>query len=104
MTNFTSALNQLERERTRLSTQIKQLNNALSALTAVSGNRGRTLSVAGRARIAAAQRARWAKARGEKVVAITYKPRRKMSAAAIARIRAAQKARWAKWRKVNKTA
>src|ERR1700747_2068347 len=56
----------------------------------------------GRARIAAAQRTRWAKVKGENVVSIARGGRRKMSAAAIARIRAAQKARWAKWRKVHK--
>jgi hypothetical protein len=61
------------------------------------------MSAAGRARIAAAQRARWAKAKGGKVVSIASRRRRKMSAAAIARIRAAQKARWAKWRKAKKT-
>jgi hypothetical protein len=61
------------------------------------------MSTAARAWIAAAQRARWAKVKGRKVVPITAgKKKRKLSAAAIARIRAGQKARWAKWRKSNK--
>jgi hypothetical protein len=61
------------------------------------------MSAAGRARIAAAQRARWAKAKGQKAVSIATKKRRKLSGTAIARIRAAQKTRWAKWRKQQKT-
>ena len=57
------------------------------------GRRG--MSAAGRARIAAAQKARWAKVRGA-VPAVIGKRRRHMSAAARARITAAQKRRWAK--------
>ena|SRR5690242_8612986 len=104
MTNLTSVLKQLEQERRRLSSRLEQLNNAISALTGASRTRRGTISSAGRARIAAAQRARWAKARGQKVLSIISRKRRKMSPAAIARIRAAQKARWAKWRKAKKTA
>ena len=82
-----------------------RLNIAIAALQGVSnGSRSkRRISAAGRARIVAAQRARWAKVRGQKVVSIA-RGRRKMSGAAIARIRAAQKARWAKWRKQQKSA
>jgi restriction endonuclease Mrr len=102
MTNLTSVLKQLEQERNRLSSRLEQLNSAVAALTAMDGTRRGTISSAGRARIAAAQRARWAKVKGRKVVSIASRKRRKMSAAAIARIRAAQKARWAKWRKLKK--
>ena len=104
MTNLTAALKQLEQERNRLSSRLEQINNAVSALAGASDTRRGTISPAGRARIAAAQRARWAKAKGQKVVSIASRKRRPMSAAAIARIRAAQKARWAKWRKAKKTA
>lgn len=105
MANLTSFLSQLKRERTRLASQLEYLTNALSALTSVSNNRRvRTISAAGRARIGAAQRARWAKAKGQKVVSIATRKRRKLSAAALANVRAAQKARWAKWRKVQKKA
>ena len=104
MINLTSALKQLEQERARLSFRLEQINNAVSALTGASSTRRGKISLAGRARIAAAQRARWAKAKGQKVVSIISRKRRKLSAAAIARIRAAQKARWAKWRKAKKTA
>jgi len=102
MVNLKSLLNQLEWERRLLSSQLERLNAALSALES-RGRSGRRISAAGRARIAAAQRARWAKTKGRKIVPITSQRKRKMSAAAIARIRAAQKARWAKWRKQQKT-
>lgn len=104
MTNLTSAIKQLEQEHSRLSSQLEQINKAVSALKGASSTRRGIISTAGRARIAAAQRARWAKAKGQKVVSIVSRKRRKMSAAAIARIRAAQKARWAKWRKAQKSA
>jgi hypothetical protein len=102
MSNLNSVLAQLEQERNRLTSQIEALSRAISTLDGTRGARG-TMSTAGRARIAAAQRARWAKAK-EKVVSINSGKRPKMSAAAKARIRAAQKARWAKWRKANKSA
>jgi hypothetical protein len=101
MTNLTSVLNQLEQERTRLASQLDSLNNALSALNGTGKQTGRRMSAAGRARIAAAQRARWAKVKGKKVVSITAR-KRTMSPAARRRIVAAQKARWAKWRKAQK--
>jgi hypothetical protein len=107
MSNLTSLVNQLEQERSRLTSQLAGLTNALAALNGAgknAGRRGGTMSAAGRARIAAAQRARWAKIKGHNVVSITARKRRKMSAAAIARIRNAQKARWAKWRKQQKSA
>ncbi|PYX42729.1 MAG: hypothetical protein DMG83_19955 [Acidobacteria bacterium] len=98
MANITSVLKQLEQERTRLASHLARLNNALSALNAKGSSRRGTISAAGRARIAAAQRARWSKAKGKKVVSISAH-KRKMSPAARRRIAAAQKARWAKWRK-----
>src|SRR5215470_9076118 len=84
MSNLASVLKNLEQERIRLTAQLQNLNSALAALTGKSQSK-RGISAAGRARIAAAQRARWAKVRGAKVVPIT-RNRRKMSAAAIARI------------------
>jgi hypothetical protein len=58
--------------------------------------RGYTISAAGRARIAAAQRARWAKVKGRKAPA-AKKGKRRMSAAGRAAISRAAKARWAKY-------
>jgi hypothetical protein len=103
MTNLTSVLKQLDQERTRLSSQLENLNNALSALNANGVSRRGRMSATGRARIAAAQRARWAKTKG-KVVPITPRKKRELSATALAHIRAAQKARWAKWKKAEKAA
>jgi len=58
------------------------------------------MSAAGRAKVAAAQKARWAKIKAAKgktsVVAPAKKARKKMSAEARAKIAAAAKARWAK--------
>jgi hypothetical protein len=69
----------------------------------------RRMSAAGRARIAAAARLRWAKIRGTmaaqgKVSAAKPIRKRKLSAAGLANIRAAQKARWAKAKAAEKTA
>lgn len=98
MFNLASVLNQLEQERKRLTSQLQSLNNALSALNIKGPSRRGTISAAGRARIAAAQRARWAKTKGNKVVSITTGKKRKLSPAARRNIVAAQKARWAKWK------
>ena len=59
------------------------------------------MSAAARARISASQKARWARARGQKVVPIKAS-KRHISAAGLARIRAANRARWAKWRAAQK--
>ena len=71
MSNLTSVVQQLKKERDQLQGRIEQLNEALKALTSTGGvrrqgfaqpsRRRRTMSVAARKRIAAAQRARWAK-------------------------------------------
>jgi hypothetical protein len=105
MNTLTSVLNELEKERSRLTSNLEKLHNAISALNEVGANRTRRkMSATGRARIVAAQRARWARVKGQKVVSISSRKRRKLSAAAISRIRAAQRARWAKWRKQQKAA
>jgi hypothetical protein len=105
MDNLTSVVKDLEHERNRLNVQLEGLNRALSVLKGTNNHRTRkTISTAGRARIAAAQRARWAKIKGQKVVSISVRKGRKMSPAARKRIVAAQKARWAKWRKAQKEA
>jgi hypothetical protein len=57
------------------------------------------MSAAGKAKIAAAQKARWAKIKSAKPAVTAVKPAKKkftMSAAAKAKISAAAKARWAK--------
>jgi len=74
--------------------QIDTLENELGGiLGGAAGSIGgrRMMSASARARIAAAQKARWAKVKGSGGA-----PRRKMSAAARAKIAAAARARWAK--------
>jgi len=95
---------QLRKERNRAAQELERLNAALAALNANSyGKRtgGGTLSAAARAKIAAAQRARWAKVRAGKGSANSTRrvARRTMSAAARAKIAQAQRLRWAKHRK-----
>jgi len=103
-----SVISELQKERKRLEDELHRVAAALTAFGNVymHGSRTirkeRTISVAGRKRIAAAQRARWAKIKGHKVVSISSRKGRSMSPAARKRIVAAQKARWAKWRKAQK--
>jgi len=100
---------QLHRAAT-LKGRIQSLENQLSRLFGIDGattksapQKRRKISAAGRARIAAAQRARWAKRKGRKSpVKLTHKPARKLSAAARAKISAAAKARWAKAKAAGK--
>ena len=74
-----------------------QLNNLKGspALSAKAPKKG--MSAAGRAAVAAAQKARWAKLKaGKPIVVKVAKKKGGMSAAGRARIAAAAKARWAK--------
>jgi hypothetical protein len=66
----------------------------------------RTMSAAGRARVAAAQKARWAALKKQQAQpAHPTKPKkRKMSAAGLKAIRAATKKRWEAYRKAHATA
>src|SRR3569833_2922763 len=78
--------------------QIEALENELGKILggaeesgSASGCGKRVMSASARARIAAAQKARWAKVKGKG----GSKTRRKMSPAARAKLAAAAKARWA---------
>jgi len=98
MGNLSGVVQQLSKERKRLADELHRVTAALTAFGKVyfSGVKSkRTMSVAGRKRIAAAQRARWAKQKGRSQPA---KPKRTMSAFARRKIAAAQRARWAKIR------
>ena len=101
-------MRQLSKERDRVQQQLSGLNAALVTFAAVyRGNNGikarRKMSAKGRASIAAAQRARWAKVKGHKVVPIAKPGKRTMSASARRKIAAAQRARWAKVRRGRKS-
>ena len=108
MTDFAKVLTELQRERSRLDQAIQAIGNLVggnnTGTAETKGNRPkRKLSAAGRRRIAAAQRARWAKLRSQnsakgQIRAMNIgKPT--LSAATRSKIAAAQRARWAKLKK-----
>jgi hypothetical protein len=72
MGNVSSIVRQLKKERDRVEQQLSGLNAALAAFAGVyrgaakPGRKRRKMSVAARKKIAAAQRARWAKIRAKK--------------------------------------
>jgi hypothetical protein len=108
MADLGNVVQQLKKERDQAAKTLAQLDAALSALNGASSGqprRGRSrLSAAARAKIAAAQRARWAKIRANDKGTRNHKqnavatPKRKpvMSAVARKKIAAAQRARWTK--------
>jgi hypothetical protein len=71
MVKLSGVVKQLKKERDQVQKQLSGLNAALSAFAGVYAGtkptrKRRTISAAGRKRIAAAQRARWAKIRAKK--------------------------------------
>jgi hypothetical protein len=71
MANLTSIMKQVKKERDRVEKQLSGLNAALTAFANVYGGgkptrKRRKLSARSRAKIAAAQRRRWAKVRKQK--------------------------------------
>ena len=102
--NLQKIVAELRAERDRLDKAIAALNSVSTqprrgrppkAVQTSARPKRRRLSAAGRARIAAAQHARWAKAKQSQA----SKPVHRMSAAARKRISQIQKRRWAAWRK-----
>ena len=98
-----SIVSQLRIQRTILVNTLRHVDSALSALGSLNVRNNhaqprRAISASGRRKIAAAQRARWAKVKSQNVVPITksLKPKRTMSASARRKIAASQRARWAK--------
>ena len=70
MTNIAETVKVLGQERSRMAGQVRRLDDAISVLRKLKGSslsvmgksvQKRTMSAAGRRKIAAAQRARWAK-------------------------------------------
>ena len=110
MTNLGGVVKQLKKEHERLTREIKGVAAALAAFGAAYGKGSGTrskISAAGRARIAAAQKARWAKVRansGAKPNIVSMPKKRTLSAAARKKIAAAQRARWAKVKAAQKIA
>jgi len=112
MANFAGVLNELQQERDHAVQQVSRLDEAIAALGKLVGSnhtklaqmkgprKRRTMSAAARRKIAAAQRARWARTRRAEGSA----PVRTMSQAVRKKIAAAQRARWAKTRAQQKKA
>lgn len=101
MINMSDVVHALKKERDRLTNQLEGISAALSAFSDVYGNRNGVrskISAAGKARIAEAQRQRWAKlkAKNGKPSLVAIPKKRTMSAVARKKIAAAQRARWAK--------
>ena len=108
MSNLAAVVRLLKKEQDRLTRELRGIGAALGAFGHAygKGKGTRKLSASTRARIAAAQRARWAKfhenTANAKVVPIRRK--RTLSAAARRKIAAAQRARWARVKAGKKTA
>lgn len=96
-----AAIEGFESQKRRIDAQIDELRQLLNGGQAVhttateSTQPRRKMSTAARKRIAAAQKARWAKARAEAGAPQQSKPKRKLSAAGRKAISEAAKKRWA---------
>jgi hypothetical protein len=107
MANLGNALQELREERSGTQLRLEKLDQAISAIESLNGAGGsrtttqtpRIVSAASRRKMALAQKARWAKAKGN-----APKPKRTISAAGRKRIAAAQRARWAKLKAGKKAA
>lgn len=107
MTNLLSLTSAHLKHAASLKDKIAELEHELASILgaapapAVKAMKIKKFSAAARAKISAAQKARWAKL---KVVKPVAKKKSKMSAAGRARVSAAQKARWAKIKAAKKAA
>jgi hypothetical protein len=103
MANLNGIMQQLKKERNRVERELSGLNAALAAFVNVYAGRAKQThtrrKLSAKAKMSAAQKARWAKANGQ-----AQKSKRTMSAAARRKIAAAQRARWAKMKRQQKKA
>jgi hypothetical protein len=101
LAGLSAVVSELRGMRTKLTDELRHVDAALAVLGKMNGGsnftKPRHMSAAARRKISLAQKARWAKARGQ-----ASKPKRTISAAGRRRIVAAQKARWAKVRAAKK--
>ncbi len=110
MSNLAGVVRLLKKEQDRLTKELRGIGAALAAFGKAysKGTGARKLSASARARIAAAQKARWAKFReskgGQQSKIIPIRGKRTLSAAARRKIAAAQRARWARVKAGKKTA
>jgi hypothetical protein len=112
MNSFTSLTPQQLRRAADIQEKIqllqKEINQLLGApaptsVPEVPVRKRRRMSAAGRAAIAAAAKARWARQKGLTAPKTARKPKRKLSAAGRAALVAAAKARWARVRALGKS-
>ena len=99
MYNLARVARLLKKEQDRLTKELRRIGPALAAFGHTYGKGTRKLSKSARARIADAQRARWAKVRanaGDQRKVVPIHGKRTLSVAARRRIAAVQRARWAK--------
>ena len=105
MSSLSGLAKQLSRERDQVQRKLSALNAALVAFAGAYRNgtatTRRKLSAQGRARMVAAQKARWKK-QASKQQEGDARPARTMSASARRKIAAAQRARWAKVKRRKK--
>jgi hypothetical protein len=109
MDNLAAVVRLLKKEQDRLTKELRGIGAELAAFGNAygKGTGTRRLSASARARIAAAQRARWAKVRenkGAQAKVVPIRRKRTLSAAARRKIAAAERARWARVRAGKKTA
>jgi hypothetical protein len=104
---FFSSLSVVQlRKAVAIKERIEQLEARLASVVAdttaplATGKKRRRMSAAGRARIAAGARARWAKIKGQKE---SPRKKRKVSVTARLRLSAAAKARWKRAKAAGKT-
>jgi len=97
MSNLARVVRLLKKEQDRLTKELRGIGAALAAFGKAygKGTGTRRLSAAARARIAAAQRARWVRVR-ETAKVVPIRGKRTLSATGRRKIAAAQRARWAK--------
>ena len=86
-----------------LTKQLSSLLGASAPVAAKAPKKKGGMSAAGRAKVAAAQKARWAKIKAAKPAVKAPAKKRTMSAAAKAKLSAMAKARWAKVKATGKT-
>ena len=109
MANLSGIMEQLKKERDRVERELSGLNAALAAFvnvysgTTKSKPKRRKVSAKSRAKMAVAQKARWAK-KDTNDQADKVRPKRTMSVAARRKIAAFQRARWAKLKAGKKAA
>ena len=103
MSDIAGVVRLLKKEQDRLTKELRGIGAALAAFGQAYGKQAgtRNVSASARARMAAAQRARWAKVReskGTQAKIVPIRGKRTLSATARKKIAAAQRARWAKVR------